>query len=309
MEPFNTFLNQQGNGLPDRRPHKIVSTVVRLLGRYGYFFFLPALLVLTAGCGQAVTTGSGEPASRTGTIELPTSLPSAAPSPVNTRVLPLERYTPVSTRPISPTITPIPDETIGLVVQVIDGDTVGVVLEGDPPSRVYTVHYLGIDSPPNRPDEPWGVVAYETNHKLTNLKVVRLVRDQTDFENEGQLLRHVYLDKKLMSVVLAEQGLARADSVEPNTRFEEEIRAAEARARTGQLGLWGQAPTATPGRSEPTSTGEVVTSTVTLSPEAGDDRPSEAATSESEATPASEATAGNNVTPGATATDEESSVQ
>ena len=60
-----------------------------------------------------------------------------------------------------------------------DGDTIAVVMAGDPPSRVYTVRYLGIDAPPNEPDSPWGRVAYETNRKLTNLKAVRLVRDQS----------------------------------------------------------------------------------------------------------------------------------
>jgi endonuclease YncB( thermonuclease family) len=152
------------------------------------------------------------------------------------------------------TITPIPDEVRALVVEVIDGDTITVVMEGDSPNQSYQVRYLGIDAPPNTPSAPWGVVAYETNRKLTNLKVVRLERDQTDFDEEGHLLRYVYVDNQLLSILLAEQGLARANIVEPDTRFEAEVLEAEARARQGNLGLWGSAPTPTPGISQPPGT-------------------------------------------------------
>ncbi len=232
------------------------------------------------GCGQSpASTASSGAAFRDATVALPTEVPTLAPSPVNTRVMPLEEFTSVPTSAITPTITPIPDEVRALVVEVINGDTIGVVMQGDPPSRIYEVRYLGIEAPPNAPNTPWGSVAYESNRKLTNLKVVRLVRDQTDFDDEGRLLRYVYVGDELLSIILAEQGLARANIVEPDTRFQAEIEEAEARARDGRLGLWGQPPTPTPPRSQP------------VTPEAE-------ATPEPEATPS--ATVVNTATPAST---------
>jgi micrococcal nuclease len=220
-------------------------------------FALLVIVVLLAGCGQfpAPTAPSGV-VYREETVALPTSQPTPAPSPSSTRVMSFETVTPIPTTLTTPTITPIPDEARGLVVEVIDGDTIAVVMEGDPPSRAYVVRYLGIDAPPNAPDDPWGVVAFETNRKMTNLKVVRLVRDQTDVDDEGRLLRYVYVGDELMSIILAEQGLARANIVEPDTRFELDIGEAEARAKAGSLGLWGQPPTPTAAPDRPTGTEE-----------------------------------------------------
>jgi micrococcal nuclease len=157
--------------------------------------------------------------------------------------MPLETVTPTPTLLVTPSPTPLPDEVRGLVADVISGDTVSVVLEGDPPNRTYQVRYIGIEAPPNEPGEPWGVAAYEANRKMTNMKVVRLVADESKVDDEGNLLRYVYAGDELLSIIMVEQGLARADINPPNTRFGEEIREAEARAREGRLGLWGQPPT------------------------------------------------------------------
>lgn len=222
------------------------------------------LFSLTA-CGGAP---SGNPPDRV-ELELPTAQPTMAPSPVSTRVLPVEVLTPAPT----PTITPIPDETLGLVVEVLDGDTIAVVLDGDPMSRAYEVRYLGIDAPPNSPDDPWGVVAYETNSRLTNLKVVRLVRDETDFDDDGYLLRYVYVGNQLVNAELVAQGVARVNLVEPDTRLQTAIRAAETGAKSKKLGLWsGRPPTPTPAATlppvaaeEPAATRQLITPTVTVS--------------------------------------------
>lgn len=212
------------------------------------------LLILSVGvgCGQPVTLSrSTVTASQAEPVSLPTSGPTLEATATNTRVIPLDSLTPSPT----PTVTPIPDEVRGLVVEVIDGHTIGVVLEGDSPRQIYEVSYIGIESPPNEEDTPWGVVAYETNRRMTNLEVVRLVRDREELDSDGRLWRYVYVGDELMSIILTEQGLAQAAIEAPNTRFEEEILEAETRAREGELGLWSEdTPTPTPSR---TRTGEV----------------------------------------------------
>jgi micrococcal nuclease len=218
---------------------------------------------------------------------LPTAMPTSASTPVNTRVMPIDVLTP----PPTTTVTPIPDEGRALVVGIVDGHTVLVVMEGDSPNQVYAVKHLGIEAPPL--DDPWGAVARESNRKLIHLKVVRLVRDETDFDDEGFLYRYVYLDDQLLSVLLAEQGLAQAAVNPPDTRFENRILQAEAQAKEGKLGLWSGVPptptstavveieesaviteatpltieaTITPSGTVTTSSESVITSTVTVTP-------------------------------------------
>jgi hypothetical protein len=102
---------------------------------------------------------------------------------------------------------------------------------------------------------------------------VRLERDQSEVDDEGRLLRYVYLDDELLSIILAEQGLARASITEADTRFQAEIEEAEQRARSARLGLWGNPPTPTPpivqtAASTPTTTlTATVAATTTLEPE------------------------------------------
>lgn len=229
-----------------------------------FIFFVIILLLVSCSQGAGSNSRSGVVISEE-TVLLPTSVPTLEPSPTNTRVLPIEVLTPA----LTPTITPIPDEVMGLVVDVIDGDTIAVVLDGDSARQAYQVRYLGIEAPENSSSNPWGVVAYEVNQRLAKLKIVRLVRDQTDFDAEGYLLRYVYIDNQLLSVVLAEQGLARAAIEAPNTRLEDEILAAEAQAREDQLGLWGPqppTPTVTPGKPASSEEGEQLETPVPTAP-------------------------------------------
>jgi endonuclease YncB( thermonuclease family) len=211
--------------------------LAKLWPNYIFLFFLASMLFM-AGCNQGLTLNQpANPAPQT-TFVLPTGGPTADPTPISTRVVPLDSLTPAPTR----TITPIPDEVRGLVVEVIDGDTITVVLEGDLAAVAHEVRYIGIDAPPNTPRDPWGVVAYETNQRLVGLKVVRLVRDQTELDEEGRLLRYVFTDNQLTSILLAEQGLAEAAPSADNTQYETEISEAEQSAQEANLGIWGDAP-------------------------------------------------------------------
>lgn len=212
------------------------------LGRWLGLSLLGGMLWLV-GC----SSGGGPEQSRQ-SIPLPTREPTVAPSPSSTRVMPIEVLTP----PPTGTTTPIPDEVLGLVVEVLDGDTLAVVLNGDSPNLTYTVKLIGIEAP--ELTEPWGVVALEISQRLANLKVVRLVRDEADYDDDGNLLRYGYIDNQMLNILLTEQGLARTQITEPNTQFEAEIEAAQNRAQAGRLGIWSQAtPTPTTERSTRTT--------------------------------------------------------
>lgn len=184
----------------------------------------------------------------------------AEPTPTNTLVLP-EPWTPAPTS--SP--TPLPDEVLGLVSAVLEGDTIAVVLTGDRLNRTYTVRLLGIDAPVDSPSQPWGIVARERITQWLTGRVVRLERDQTDLDAEGALPRYVFLDNEFINLTMVEQGLARADVNAPDTRFAEQLAAAEDAARAARRGLWGPDPTATPTRTPtPLASEAAVTSTATL---------------------------------------------
>jgi endonuclease YncB( thermonuclease family) len=217
------------------------------------------LIFMLTHCLPAVSTPRPGAVERAATVILPTPGPTPKPSPVSTRVIPVESLTPGST----PSQTPIPDKVRGLVVAVIDGQTIEVVLEGDPPGQTYQVRYLGIEAPPNQINTPWGVVAFETNRQLTSAKVVRIEKDRSDADAAGRLLRHVFLNDQLLSLLLVEQGLARANNTDPDTRYETEISAAETRAKESKLGLWGPPPTPTLRAAITTATTPAVTLTLT----------------------------------------------
>jgi endonuclease YncB( thermonuclease family) len=125
------------------------------------------------------------------------------------------------------------------VIEVIDGDT--LVVEG-----LGSVRILGIDTPETRhPDmdgpQPLGPAATERLRSLVEGKRVGLEQDQELRDHFGRHLRHVWIGRRLVAEVLAEEGLAHHLIIPPNLGHAERIRAATARARQMRSGLWGLA--------------------------------------------------------------------
>jgi micrococcal nuclease len=133
------------------------------------------------------------------------------------------------------------------VADVVDGDTV-ILNTGQ------TVRIIGIDSPetqaPNQPVECWGPEAAEFARQTLLNQPVTLIADPTQdaVDRYGRVLSYILLaDGRDFSVLAAEGGHARAymyGAVAPQ-RFVA-ITAAESRARTAGLGLWGSACAAPP---------------------------------------------------------------
>jgi len=197
------------------------------------------------------------------TAVLPTALPTKLPTPTGTLVM----GNPWTPTPI-PTKTPLPDEAFGFVVEILDGETVFVVLEGDPVGQGYPVRLLGVNAPPDTANNPWGIVAVEQMKTWLTGKVVHLVLDNTIIEDDRTLPRYLYLENELINLRLIELGLARPEFQDPDRLFEDEFQAAAQQAQANQRGLWGADPTATTIRSPRITPTTSITLTLTPTPTA-----------------------------------------
>jgi micrococcal nuclease len=129
-----------------------------------------------------------------------------------------------------------------VVTSVVDGDTIVVRVGGG----VEHVRLIGIDTPetvaPTKPVMCFGKEASaETTALLPAGTAVELVRDVEPRDDYGRLLAYVYraADGLFVNLRLAEDGLADALSIAPNTTHADAFRAAVAAARAARRGLWG----------------------------------------------------------------------
>jgi micrococcal nuclease len=129
----------------------------------------------------------------------------------------------------------------GVVVDVVDGDTIDVRLAGGDER----VRLLGIDTPetvdPARPPECFGAEASaRTRELLPAGTVVVLQRDVEPRDHFGRLLAFVFRrrDRLLVNRQLLAEGLATPLSIAPNHARRAEMAAAADDARRAGRGLW-----------------------------------------------------------------------
>jgi endonuclease YncB( thermonuclease family) len=122
------------------------------------------------------------------------------------------------------------------VVDVVDGDTIKVVIEG----RQYSVRYIGIDAPETTfgKSEPYGRMATDFNSQLVGGKTVELVRDVSETDRYGRLLRYVYVGDTFVNAEIVRQGFASSASFPPDIARQDVLRQAEREARENNRGLW-----------------------------------------------------------------------
>lgn len=128
------------------------------------------------------------------------------------------------------------------VESVIDGDTIKVAMD----SGSETVRLVGIDTPetvhPNKPEQCYGAEASRYIESLLPKGTpVTLVLDTEARDSYGRLLAYVMRsgDEMFVNWEMVASGHASALSIEPNRFFEGALNAAETRARSTGLGLWG----------------------------------------------------------------------
>ena len=128
-----------------------------------------------------------------------------------------------------------------LVRAVIDGDTIDVATFG-------RVRLLGIDAPEiGRVFDTSAPFAYAARDKLAGLVLRRWVRLESDgerFDTYKRRLAYVVTeDDVCVNVVLVQEGLARVTARAPLARLDE-LKRAEAEAKSFRKGMWGQTPPA-----------------------------------------------------------------
>ncbi len=141
---------------------------------------------------------------------------------------------PAAPSPASAPATPPPGET-AVVQTIIDGDTIDVELNG----TVYRVRYIGVDTPER--GQPFYAEATQANRDMVAGQEVILVKDVSETDQYGRLLRYIYLpDGTFVNAELLRQGYAQIVTYPPDVAMQAEFQAIQAEARTAGRGLWGQ---------------------------------------------------------------------
>lgn len=125
----------------------------------------------------------------------------------------------------------------GVVVEVIDGDSVKIDLGN---GNVRTVRYLGIDAPENSAagQECYGQEAWAMNTALVMHERVTLVKDVSEADSQGRLLRYVYKGSLHVNAELVRLGYAVAAPVSPDLAKSGDLAGAQGIALAANVGLW-----------------------------------------------------------------------
>ncbi len=187
----------------------------------------------------------------------PTATPSLTPLPTGTRTA---SATPPATitLTLAPTATLLPTATsllpasmagaaciptvppqTGRVVSVVDGDTIKVLLDQD--GKTYSVRYIGMDTPEMNQGGLLAAQATLANSDLVYGRKVMLIKDVSETDRYGRLLRYVIADGIFVNLELVARGYATAATYPPDVACQSTYLAAEQQARAASLGLWAAA--------------------------------------------------------------------
>lgn len=129
----------------------------------------------------------------------------------------------------------------GYVVQVSDGDTIVVEVDG----KQERVRLIGVDAP-EKAQRPWGPRATAFTKSLVLGKTVRLELDVQERDKYGRLLSYVYVacpepcrrNGTFVNLELLKSGHAVLYTVPPNVKHVEEFTQAQVEAREKGVGIW-----------------------------------------------------------------------
>jgi endonuclease YncB( thermonuclease family) len=127
----------------------------------------------------------------------------------------------------------IPGGEEASVVEIIDGDTIDVTMDGE----IYRVRYIGVNTPER--NESCYQEATAANTNLVYQQVVTLVRDVSETDRYDRLLRYIYVGGTFVNAALVEQGWAEAKDYPPDSAQADYLDSLEASAYSQSLGCWG----------------------------------------------------------------------
>jgi endonuclease YncB( thermonuclease family) len=124
---------------------------------------------------------------------------------------------------------------VAKVVDVIDGDTIAVMLDG----LLVKVKYIGVDAPESVSRlEYLGKEATNRNRELVTGRDVLLYKDVSDRDRFDRLLRYVFVDDRFINYELVSQGYASAVDDPPDSACSYLFKEAEDSVKTAALGIW-----------------------------------------------------------------------
>ena len=116
------------------------------------------------------------------------------------------------------------------VSRIIDGDTIDVQMNG----VRYRVRYVGVNTPER--DESCYEDATNANAALVSGKTVTLVKDTSETDQYGRLLRYVYVGNTFVNAELVRNGWAESVVYPPDTKYEATFHQLEVQARQAKIG-------------------------------------------------------------------------
>ena len=116
------------------------------------------------------------------------------------------------------------------VVQVIDGDTIDVNLNGEQ----VRVRYVGVNTPER--DQSCYSEARAANSSMVSGQNVTLLRDTSDTDQYGRLLRYVYVGDTFVNEQLLRGGWAEVVVYQPDDEHADDFRTLEQQAARAGLG-------------------------------------------------------------------------
>lgn len=133
----------------------------------------------------------------------------------------------------SPASTPNGQIIYAKVTRVIDGDTI-VIDTGE------HVRYIGMNAPEIETSECFSAEALEVNKNLVLGKEIKLVKDASETDKYGRLLRFVYVDDTLVDDYLVKNGAAKIMTVPPDIEDKDLFLQSQNYAKKNKLGMWGK---------------------------------------------------------------------
>lgn len=184
----------------------------------------------------AVLSASCAPPAVGGTVLTPTIRP---PRPTATRTV-IQKAPTVSTSVKDSFPTDLPGcidgstATKGTVVEIIDGDTIVAMIDGEEQK----VRYIGIDSPEVGSPGETAEKSKDANSALTIGRMAFFFSDVEDKDMYDRPLRYIFVGDKFINQELVKLGLAEEQEYPSNTACAELLRETEHEAKQANLGIW-----------------------------------------------------------------------